>query len=249
MNNNKKISTVLLMAAGMGTRIRPLSIETPKPLIKVKGLPMIETLIQAIKSAGIKRIIITVGYKKENYIYLKEKYSNIEFVDNNEYATKNTISSFYSAMNLLKGKNCLVCESDLYVSDPLIFKGETDKSRYYLRKVNSQNYEWGFEIQNERIKRVVRPETSRYLDHHMYGVAYWLAEDLEKLIAAVKKAYQKEGHEQKAYDEIANDIFGEIDMGFTQVKDGQIYEIDSIEDLVKVDPSYKQYLKKQKERG
>mgnify|MGYP000739796017 CR=1 FL=1 len=106
-----KITTALLMAAGMGTRIRPLSEETPKPLIPVHGMPIIESNIQAIKSAGIERILITVGYKKEKYLYLKEKYGNIEFIENTEYKTKNTISSFYAAMEYIQDENCLISES------------------------------------------------------------------------------------------------------------------------------------------
>lgn len=241
---NKKITEALLMAAGMGTRIRPLSEETPKPLIPVQGTPMIESLIQAIKMAGIDEIIITVGYKKEKYFYLKDKYSNITFIENKEYTKKNTISSFYAAMNYLKNKDCIICESDLHVADPTIIKGEMDKSRYFLRNVPPQNHEWGFEIENNQVKKVVRPSPDVFLDHHMYGIAYWMSEDLEKLIEAVEEAYETEGHEQKAYDEIGNEIFEKIDMGLIKVKNDQVYEIDCIEDLIKVDPSYMVYIDK-----
>lgn len=243
-NNNKKqkITTALLMAAGMGTRIRPLSEETPKPLIPVRGVPMIETLIQAIKLAGIEKIIITVGYKKEKYFYLKDKYSNITFIENHEYTLKNTISSFYAAMNYLKNENCIICESDLYISDPSIIKDETDKSRYLIKHVKPQNFEWGFQIVNDRVKKVIRPNPDIFLDHHMYGIAYWMNEDLRKLIIATNEAYRVKGHEQKAYDEIGNEIFDGIDMGVIKVKEGQLCEIDCLDDLVKVDPSYMTYL-------
>lgn len=240
--NSKKITTALLMAAGMGTRIRPLSENTPKPLIPVKGTPMIETNIQALKKAGIEEIIITVGYKKEKYSYLKEKYDNITFVENAEYTSKNTISSFYAAKDLIRDKNCIVSESDLYVADQNLFQGEMDKSRYLLRKVEEQNYEWGFHIEGEQIKKVVRPIKNVYLDHHMYGLAYWMSGDLNKLIDSTEEAYKHPGHEQKAYDEIGNEIFDEINMGYIEVKDGQIYEVDCLEDLVKIDSSYENYL-------
>lgn len=241
-NNTHRITTALLMAAGMGTRIRPISENTPKPLIPVNGIPMIETNIKALKNAGIEEIIISVGYKKEKYFYLKEKYDNIKFVENVEYTSKNTISSFYAAREYIRNKNCIVSESDLYVADPNLIKGEIDKSRYLLRKVDRQNYEWGFHIEGEQIKRVVRPIENIYLDHHMYGVSYWISENLNKLIDAVEEAYKHPCHEQKAYDEIANEIFDEIDMGYIEVKDGQIYEVDCLEDLVKIDSSYENYL-------
>lgn len=236
---DNRITTALLMAAGMGKRIRPLSEDCPKPLIKVHGRPMIETIIDALNTVGIERIVITVGYKKEKYFYLQDKYGNITFIENTEYQDKNTISSFYAAMDAIDGENCMICESDLFIADPLIFCGKIDKSRYYLREVMPQNYEWGFDLSEGRVKKVVRPTPEKFLDHHMYGIAYWMRDDLKKLIDAVKVAYQEPSHKNKAYDEIANEIFDEIDMGIIKVTDGQVYEIDCVEDLVKVDPSYR----------
>lgn len=245
-NNDKSntyfITTALLMAAGMGTRIRPLSEETPKPLIPVNGVAMIESNIQALRQAGIKQIFITVGYKKEKYYYLKEKYGNIEFIENTEYQIKNTISSFYAAMEYLRGNNCIVSEGDLYIADPLIIKSKMDKSRYLIRYVDNQDYEWGFELEHDVIKKVVRPRQGVFLNHHMYGFSYWMKEDLELLIESVKALYKKSGHESLAYDEAANDIFCKIDMGVIPVKDGQLFEIDCIEDLVKIDLSYMKIL-------
>lgn len=242
VGEEEKITTALLMAAGMGTRIRPISENTPKPLIPVLGTPMIETMIVALRKAGIERIIITIGYKKDKYLYLQEKYGNIEFVENKEYLDKNTISSFYAARDYIRNENCIICESDLYVGDPTIIRGSIDKSRYFLKKVELQNYEWGFELVNDRVKKVVRPLAERFLNHHMYGIAYWMKDDLNKLIDAVEKAYENKGHEQLAYDEIGNKIFDDIDMGTIEVFEGQVYEVDSLEDLLKVDDSYKNAL-------
>lgn len=236
-----KITTALLMAAGMGTRIRPLSENTPKPLISVNGIPMIESNIQALIKAGIEKIYITVGYKKEKYLYLKEKYQNIDFIENKEYETKNTISSFYAAMEFLAGKNCFISESDLYIANPDIIKGEIDKSRYYIRYISNQDYEWGFELNNNKIKKILRPRKGFFLNHHMYGMAYWLKDDLELLIESVKELYNKPGHEGLAYDEAGNYIFDKINMGIIEVDEGQVYEIDCIDDLVRIDSSYLKY--------
>ncbi len=239
----EKIDTALLMAAGMGTRIRPISENIPKPLIPVLGRPMIETMIVALKSAGIDNIIISIGYKKEKYFYLKDKYDNIRFVENKEYEYKNTISSFYAAKDLIRDKNCIICESDLYVGDPSIIRARLDKSRYFLRKVGLQNHEWGFELEKDRVMKVVRPLANKFLDHHMYGIAYWLKDDLNKLIEEVEKAYQSPGHEGLAYDEIGNKIFQHIDMGTIEVQEGQVYEIDSMEDLLKVDNTWGRFFR------
>lgn len=240
--SNNKITAALLMAAGMGVRIRPLSNETPKPLISVRGTPLIETNMQALVKAGIERIYITVGYKKEKYVYLKEKYRVVEFIENKEYKSKNTISSFYAAMEYLRGHNCIISESDLYVTDPSIIKGTMDKSRYMMRFTDPQDYEWGFELDGDRIKKIVRPNPGVFLGNHMYGMSYWMKEDLELLIDSVKTLYLRPGHESLAYDEAANSIFDEIDMGIIPLKQGQMYEIDCLNDLVRVDSAYMSYL-------
>lgn len=75
----------------------------------------------------------------------------------------------------------------------------------------------------------------------MYGMAYWLKDDLDLLIESVKQLYKNPGHEGMAYDEAANYIFDKINMGIIAVDDGQVYEIDSIDDLVKIDSSYMEY--------
>ena len=64
----------ILLAAGMGTRLRPLTLKTPKPLIKVNGESMIEKQIKSLKEIGIDEIIVVTGYLKEKFEFLKEKY-------------------------------------------------------------------------------------------------------------------------------------------------------------------------------
>ncbi|HZK29046.1 MAG TPA: phosphocholine cytidylyltransferase family protein [Clostridia bacterium] len=240
-----EFKTALLMAAGMGTRIRPLSEKIPKPLISVRGVPMIETNIQAMRQAGVERIYITVGYKKDKYDYLKRKYDNLIFIENTEYKTKNTISSFYAAMEYLQGNHCIISEGDLYLADPSIIKGQADRSRYLLRYTAPQDCEWGFEMEGTRITKIVRPRPGVFLNHHMYGVAYWLKEDLDLLIESVGALYQQKGHETLAYDEAANTILDQINMGVIALDEGHLYEIDCLEDLARVDASYGAYLEKQ----
>ena len=77
-----RVNTALILGAGFGKRLNPLTLEIPKPLIKVKNVEVLETCINLIESLGIKKIII-------NTFYLKGKIKN--FLKNKNYKSKITI--------------------------------------------------------------------------------------------------------------------------------------------------------------
>lgn len=122
-------------------------------------------------------------------------------------------------------------------------KNETDISRYYIRDVGPQDYEWGFCLDNgDRIRKIVRPKANVFLDHHMYGFAYWVKDDLNQIVKEVERAYKSRGHEDLAYDEVINRLYGKLNVGVLRLASGQLYEIDNLDDLVGVDPSYASFL-------
>ena len=106
-----RVDNAVILAAGASTRFIPLSLEQPKGLFEVKGERLIERQIQQLKAAGIDDITVVLGYKKEMFFYLKEKYG-VKFVINDAFNIKNNIESLYLARNELK--NTYVCVSDSY---------------------------------------------------------------------------------------------------------------------------------------
>ena len=132
-----KVDNAVIMAAGFASRFAPLSEITPKALLKVKGEIMIERQIRQLRDAGIPDIYVVVGYKKEMFYYLEEKY-DVHIIENPDYTTRNNHSSIYAVRQYLG--NTYICSADnyfmenvfdAYVYEPyysaVYMKGETDE--------------------------------------------------------------------------------------------------------------------------
>ena len=233
-----KIEKALIFAAGKGTRIQPLSKTTPKPLIKVNGKPMIETIIDAMLENGIKDIYITLGYKKEKFYYLEEKYKEVIFIINEEFESRNTISSFYAAKDILDD-HFIISEGDLRIQDNNIFNPYIEKTTYLYRPNQHQNDEWGFMLdENSVVQQIMRPSENVYLTNNLYGVSFWKKNDLLLLKEEIVKDYYNEKYINSAYDELINNIIDKLQITVREVLSSQIVEIDSLKDLVEIDKSY-----------
>ena len=114
----------VLMAAGLGTRMRPITDTMPKPLVKVKGIPMIETVIDGLRSRGIDEIYVVTGYLGEQFSYLTTKYPQLKTVENTQYRTINNISSVKAVTDIIRGRDTFICEADLYIPDSEVFNTE-----------------------------------------------------------------------------------------------------------------------------
>ena len=108
----------ILMAAGLGSRMKPLTDTVAKPLVRVNGVPLIETVIAALEKRGVSDIYVVTGYRAEQFDALAAAHGNVSLVHNAEYATKNNLNSIAVAADRMGESDCFVCEADLFVPSP-----------------------------------------------------------------------------------------------------------------------------------
>lgn len=220
------------MASGLGTRMRPLTLTTPKPLIKVGNKPMIETVIDGLENRGLDNIVIVVGYLGEQFEYLKEKYKNVSIVENTVYETVNNISSVYAARDVLLKGNCFICEADLFVYDASIFNATHNSSCYYGKMVEGHSDDWVFDLDMDGI--ITRVGKSGDNCYNMTGIAYFTEDDAKILYAALEKEYGTADYEELFWDEVVDKHIDEFKLRVYPVGHNQIVEIDTVDELMDV---------------
>ena len=223
------MTKAILLAAGLGSRMRPLTLDMPKPMIEVCGIPMIETAVKGLLENGVSDIYVVVGYLSEKFAPLAAKYPQITLVENKEYLFKNNISSIHAAADYMHDDDFFICEADLYVSDPSIFAIENQQSCYCGVMVKGHSDDWVFDQdENGRITRIGKSGDNTY---NMCGVSWFTPKDIETLRDCILTEYEKEGHEQLFWDEVVNKNLDVLNLTVCPVERKQIIEIDTVGEL------------------
>jgi CTP:phosphocholine cytidylyltransferase-like protein len=232
------VKRAVFIAAGIGSRMSEVTKNTPKPLIKVKGVRIIDTLLDAVTAAGIEEIIIVRGYLAGQFDVLKEKYANIRFIENPMYNEANNISSLMCVRDLLQ--NAYVLESDLFLSNPALIQ-KYQSSTNYLGVPAAHTDDWCFETNNGIITKI---NVGGDNCHHMYGISYWNEEDGRKMAGHIKQVFEMPGGKELYWDEVALKFFiNEYKIRVRECTFDDIIEIDTFDELKKLDPSYEGYSK------
>lgn len=223
----------IFIAAGFGSRMVPITINTPKPLVRVHGQRIIDGLIDACIKAGIEEIYIVRGYLGEQFDQLLYKYPMVKFINNDKYQEANNISSACLAADLLE--NAYVFEADLCISNPEIITKYHYSSDFLAIPVESSD-DWCFRTENGII---VEEMVGGSNCHQMVGISYWDAEDGKKLSKHLPEAFSEDG-KNLYWEQVPLKVFkSEYKVAVRECKACDIIEIDTFKELQAIDEIYK----------
>ena len=222
---SKAPKNAIILAAGLGMRMVPINFSSPKALLEVHGVPLIERSIRQLHEVGVKDITIVVGFMKESFDYLIDAY-NVDLVVNPDYASKNNLASLALVADRIS--NTYIVPSDIWAA-----RNPFNKHELYSWYMVSD------ELNNESDVRVNRKlelvKVGEYAEGNaMVGISYLLEEDAALLRETIRKAAKSGKHDQDFW-EIALYRDNKMVVPARVVPASEIVEINTYEQLRELD--------------
>ena len=229
-----RVKRAVFLAAGFGSRMVPITFNTPKPLVRVNGTRMIDTLLDAVVAAEISEIVVVRGYLGEQFDQLLYKYPQIKFVENPTYNEANNISSAVAVRYLLQ--NAYVLEADLVLSNPNLIRKYEYSSNFLGIPVEVTD-DWCLHTDANGI--ITEECVGGKNCHQMIGISYWDAEDGMKLANDLEEVFRSPGGKERYWEQTALVYKKEnYSVAVRECTFDDIIEIDSFNELKKIDKLY-----------
>lgn len=233
-----KVEKAIILAAGSGNRMKPVTLLTPKPLVRVNGVRMIDTIIQGLHKNGIHEIYVVTGYLKEQFKILEQEYEKIKLIDNIYYDTCNNISSLYVVRDYLE--NSIILDGDQIVYNSDILETTFERSGYNSVWTDEETEEWLQTVENGIVKSCSRNGGKH--GWRLYSISRWTSEDGKKLKIHLEQEFEKKRNRQIYWDDVVMFYhFEDYELGIRPMSAGDIIEIDSLDELIALDKNYLKY--------
>lgn len=229
---NCRVDNAIIMAAGFGSRFVPLTYAIPKGLLEVFGERMIERQIEQLHAAGVTDITVVVGYLKDSFEYLIDKYG-VSLVYNPDFKEKNNLSTLYHVKDKLK--NTYILSSDNWLRDNMYHSHEYD-SWYSAVKVEGKTKEWILQTGlHDKIQDVRVGGRGGWV---MYGPVYFSREFSQKIAPLIDAAYHRDDTDDWYWEDVYMRAVKDFTMYANKQPSNQVYEFESLDEIRTFDPSY-----------
>ena len=231
-----KAERAIIMAAGKGERMRPVTEHTPKPLVAVNGVRMLDSVVDALHQNGITEIYVVAGYRGEQVHAWAETIAGVTVLDNPWYDTCNNISSLYCAREYLE--NAIILDGDQLIRDPSVLAPDFERSGYNAVWTDGETDEWLLTVEDGVVTHCSR--TGGRGGWQLYSVSRWNAEDGKRLRRHLELEFEQKQNRDIYWDDVA--LFchpDEYRLGIRPMRRSDVAEIDNFSELCALDPSYK----------
>ena len=221
----------IILAAGLGRRLREITQHTPKSLIQINGKPVIEQNIEWMLDSGVDLIFLVTGYMQERFSYLGQKYPNLQIFFNPDYATSNTVSSLNIVKDYLTEES-YITTADIYIAKNIYLDYQDPQSFYLLRpKTTEKKPDWIAEVNESG--RIVSVDQKGLAGHTYSGVSHWMPAELAELRILLSKVDWKDKRQRNQYwDELLLPHLQSICVNACILQNNaDIYEFDDMDDL------------------
>lgn len=235
----RHVDRAVIMAAGVGKRLHPVTVETPKPLIKVNGVRIIDTVLRGLLFHGIREIYVVVGYRKEQFRILEEEYPGLKLIENPYFSFCNNISSLYVAREHLE--NAMILDGDQFIYNQEILFPQFDRSGYNAVWTQEATEEWLMRVENGIVVNCSRTGGKR--GWQLFGISRWSVQDGRKLRRHLEIEFEEKRNTQIYWDDVAIFCYPqEYQLGIYEMDKNDVIEIDNLKELAEIDASYLNYL-------
>lgn len=227
-----KVDNAIILAAGLSSRFAPISYEKPKGLLRVRGEILIERQIEQLRAAGICDITVVVGYKKEYFFYLENKYG-VKIIINNDFASRNNHASLMRVRHLL-GNSYICCSDDYFTENP--FEPYVYKAYYAAQWTDGATKEWCMQTGSKG--RIVSVSVGGSSSWYMIGHVYFDRVFSKQFVEILEQEYNKPETVDKLWEDLYIEHINELDMAVKKYPAGIINEFDSLDELRDFDPDF-----------